>query len=86
METIFASDRAESCLGSDDVNLDIFLDTATFENELDGSSKILTFVEFKKWCGLVPSVRKFLGSLLMPSGLGLFSSFKFHLLWTIKHL
>ncbi|KMZ74725.1 Oxidation resistance protein 1 [Zostera marina] len=68
METIFASDRAESCLGSDDVNLDIFLDTATFENELDGSSKILTFVEFKKWCGLVPSVRKFLGSLLMPSG------------------
>lgn len=72
MEAIFALDRAESSSGSDDVNLDIFLDPASFQNEVNGSFKVLSFVEFKKWCGLVPSVRKSLGSLLMPSDLGFF--------------
>ncbi|KAJ3671375.1 hypothetical protein LUZ60_007454 [Juncus effusus] len=41
------------------------------ENESEGSEgKFMSFRDFKNWCNFVPSVRKFLTSLLIPPNLG----------------
>lgn len=52
--------------------VDAFLNAATFSKSDDGSEKAMTFEDFRSWCSLVPTIRKFLGSLLMPPGQGLF--------------
>ncbi|OAY42960.1 MTOR-associated protein MEAK7 [Manihot esculenta] len=50
---------------------DVFLKAATFSKDVQGASeKSMTFEDFRCWCGLLPSVRKFLGSLLIPSDAG----------------
>lgn len=55
---------------------DVFLKAATFSKDVQGASeKSMTFEDFRCWCGLLPSVRKFLGSLLIPSDAGLSSFF-----------
>ncbi|KAJ4977842.1 hypothetical protein NE237_008622 [Protea cynaroides] len=47
--------------------VDLFLNTATFSKEVEEcGEKSMSFEDFKSWCSLLPSVRKFLGSLLMP--------------------
>lgn len=45
----------------------IFLNAANFSKD-DGGA--MSFEDFKRWCSLLPSVRKFLGSLLTPSDPG----------------
>ncbi|XVF07584.1 hypothetical protein REPUB_Repub06bG0152000 [Reevesia pubescens] len=51
--------------------VDTFLDAATFSKEREGQNdKSMSFEDFKSWCTLVPSVKKFLGSLLLPPGPG----------------
>ncbi|XP_019059719.1 PREDICTED: TLD domain-containing protein 1 isoform X2 [Tarenaya hassleriana] len=47
--------------------MDVFLNAATLSKaNHDGSEKGMSYEDFRSWCSLVPSVRKFLGSLLMP--------------------
>lgn len=46
----------------------IFLNAANFSNDDGGCA--MSFEDFKRWCTLLPSVRKFLGSLLTPSDPG----------------
>ncbi|GFP82701.1 tld domain-containing protein 1 [Phtheirospermum japonicum] len=41
-----------------------------FINAANLTSDNMSFEDFKKWCTLLPAVRKFLGSLLMPSDSG----------------
>ncbi|KAL1196952.1 hypothetical protein V5N11_024751 [Cardamine amara subsp. amara] len=48
--------------------VDALLNAATFSKSDDGSEKGMSFEDFRSWCSLVPAIRKFLGSLLMPSG------------------
>lgn len=43
---------------------------ANFEKRHEGNVEGLSFDNFRRWCTLLPSVRKFLGSLLSPSDLG----------------
>ena len=66
---IFTQDDAEphSSNSSDD-NIGIFLSAANFSKNDPGES--MPFEDFKSWCTILPSVKKFLRSLLMPSDSG----------------
>ncbi|XP_010104804.2 TLD domain-containing protein 1 [Morus notabilis] len=44
----------------------IFLDSAVFTKHDEGTEECMSFQEFRSWCTILPSVRKFLGSLLVP--------------------
>ncbi|KAF5473513.1 hypothetical protein F2P56_010118, partial [Juglans regia] len=66
-ETIFSEKDTELGSSSHKDIADIFLKAATFSKHVDGSAeKSMSFEDFRNWCTLLPSVRKFLGSLLMP--------------------
>lgn len=57
--------------------MDIFLNAATFSKIVDGSAEeSMSFEDFRNWCTLLPSVRKFLGSLLMPPDPGFLLIFR----------
>ncbi|RVW12705.1 TLD domain-containing protein 1 [Vitis vinifera] len=50
----------------------IFLNAATFSKIDEGCAETcMYFEDFRSWCSLLPSVRKYLGSLLMSSDSGL---------------
>ncbi|XP_043694604.1 MTOR-associated protein MEAK7 isoform X2 [Telopea speciosissima] len=67
LDAVFPPKNAEPGLNAQKDAVDIFLNTATFSKEVDGSGeKSMSFEDFKSWCSLLPSVRKFLGCLLMP--------------------
>ncbi|KAK6244465.1 hypothetical protein QUC31_010874 [Theobroma cacao] len=47
--------------------VDTFLNAASFSKDHDGcNDKSMSFEDFKSWCSLVPSVKKFLASLFVP--------------------
>ncbi|KAJ9181329.1 hypothetical protein P3X46_009467 [Hevea brasiliensis] len=49
----------------------VFLNAATFSKDVQGAAeKSMSFEDFRGWCSLLPSVRKFLGSLLIPPDAG----------------
>ncbi|PQM36084.1 TLD domain-containing protein 1 isoform X2 [Prunus yedoensis var. nudiflora] len=51
--------------------VNIFLNAAKFAKQDEGhAEESLSFEDFRTWCTLLPSVRKFLGSLLIPPNLG----------------
>lgn len=53
----------------------VFFDAAVFTKHDEGSSEdFMSFQEFRSWCNTLPSVRKFLGSLLMPPDPGRYKS------------
>lgn len=52
-----------------------FLSAATFSKIEGHAGACMSFEDFRSWCCLLPSVRKYLGSLLMPSDPGLLSIF-----------
>ncbi|KAM3339898.1 MTOR-associated protein MEAK7 [Capsicum galapagoense] len=56
---------------SDREVLDSFLNAANLTTDDKNSAEnCLSFEEFRRWCAHLPSVRKFLGSLLSPRGSG----------------
>lgn len=53
-----------------------FLNVATFSKIDEGCAEsCMSFEDFRSWCSLLPSVMKYLGSLLMPSDSGLLPIF-----------
>lgn len=65
LDDIFSSEHGSS---SHQEVLDIFINAATFsKHHNECAEKCMSFEDFRSWCALLPSVRKFLGSLLMPS-------------------
>ncbi|GKV07269.1 hypothetical protein SLEP1_g19065 [Rubroshorea leprosula] len=51
--------------------VDIFLNSATFSRGDERcNDKSMSFEDFRKWCTLIPSLRKYLGSLLIPPDSG----------------
>ncbi|XP_065857431.1 uncharacterized protein [Euphorbia lathyris] len=71
MKSVFSrnvnEDESTSC--EDVVNM--FLNAATFSKDVEGSTeKSMSFEDFRTWCSLLPSVRKFLGGLLIPPNAG----------------
>lgn len=52
--------------------VNIFLNAANFSMHNEGcSEETMSFEDFRTWCTHVPSVRKLLGSLLMPPDSGI---------------
>lgn len=48
-----------------------FLNATEFSQEVEGKAEnCMSFVDFRNWCNLKPSARKFLGSLLKPPDAG----------------
>ncbi|KAF8397951.1 hypothetical protein HHK36_016877 [Tetracentron sinense] len=63
-------------------SFNMFLNAATFSKEVEGcTEKSMSFEDFKRWFSLLPSVRKFLGSLLMPPDSGRLGAQVPHLLY-----
>ena len=56
----------------------VFLNAANFSRE--GCDESMSFEDFRKWCALLPSVRRYLGSLLSPSDSGSTPSFFLYIL------
>ncbi|XP_030927953.1 uncharacterized protein LOC115954183 isoform X2 [Quercus lobata] len=69
--TIFSEKDAELGPSSQKDVVDIFLNAATFSKHVEGSAeKSMSFEDFRNWCALLPSVKKYLASLLMPPDAG----------------
>uniref|UniRef100_A0A7N0SWM1 Uncharacterized protein n=1 Tax=Kalanchoe fedtschenkoi TaxID=63787 RepID=A0A7N0SWM1_KALFE len=52
-------------------NVDILLNAATFaKHESGGPENQMSYEDFRSWCNFLPSVRKYLGSLLIISNAG----------------
>ncbi|XP_071720389.1 uncharacterized protein [Rutidosis leptorrhynchoides] len=67
LDTISSRKDYESSSSSEQKPISIFLDAAKFTKDNEGcSEKSMSFEDFKNWCRLVPSARKFLVSLLKP--------------------
>ncbi|KAK3136162.1 hypothetical protein QOZ80_5BG0429050 [Eleusine coracana subsp. coracana] len=65
-ETIFAENK-EAVEGSKNRAFEAFLNSAVFSKNAEGNSeKSMSLSDFRNWCVLMPSLRKFLGNLLMP--------------------
>ncbi|PIA59252.1 hypothetical protein AQUCO_00400263v1 [Aquilegia coerulea] len=72
LDTVFPPNDSEPGISSSHEDIvDVFLNAGTFSKKVEGSAEnCMSFEDFKSWCSLLPSVRKFLGSLLMPHDLG----------------
>lgn len=71
LDTISVGKKSESSSASELRPISIFLDAAKFTKDVEGSSdRSMSLEDFKTWCRLVPSARKFLVSLLKPSSTG----------------
>lgn len=67
LNCICSQNCSESRSGSEQECVDIFLNAANFKKDVsDKAESSLSFEDFRRWCALLPSVRKFLGNLLMP--------------------
>ncbi|XP_066358908.1 uncharacterized protein [Miscanthus floridulus] len=69
-ETVFAA-KKEVGEGSDSRPFEAFLNSAVFSKDAEGvSEKSMSLSDFRNLCILLPSLRKFLGNLLMPPDSG----------------
>ncbi|XP_072950834.1 uncharacterized protein [Typha angustifolia] len=70
-ETVFALKDDGTRASTNQETLQVFLNAATFSKEVEGvAEKCMSLADFRSWCNLLPSVRNFLGSLLMPPDSG----------------
>jgi hypothetical protein len=70
-ETVFAV-KKEVGEGSNNIPFEAFLNSAVFSKDAEGvSEKSMSLSDFRNWCIFLPSLRKFLGNLLMPPDSGL---------------
>lgn len=69
-ETVFAI-KKEVVEVSNNRPFEEFLNSAVFSKDVEGvSGKSMSLSDFRNWCTLLPSLRKFLGNLLMPPDSG----------------
>ncbi|WVZ88422.1 hypothetical protein U9M48_034945 [Paspalum notatum var. saurae] len=69
-ETLFAENK-EVEEGSHNRTFEAFLNSAVFSEDAEGvSEKCMSLSDFRNWCILLPSLKKFLGNLLMPPDSG----------------
>ena len=68
---VFPQKCSEPEAGSQQEIAKIFLNAANFNTHVEGHADGgMSFEDFRSWCILLPSVRKFLGSLMTPSDPG----------------
>ncbi|OWM82562.1 MTOR-associated protein MEAK7 [Punica granatum] len=66
-KNIFDNDLSEDHAASEQNTVRIFLDSANFSINIEGhDEKSMSLADLRSWFAVLPSVRKFLGSLLMP--------------------
>uniref|UniRef100_A0A1D1XH69 TLD domain-containing protein KIAA1609 n=1 Tax=Anthurium amnicola TaxID=1678845 RepID=A0A1D1XH69_9ARAE len=66
-DTVFSSKHAEHGLSPHQNILNVFIAAATFSKKSgDSDEDVMSPMDFKEWCNILPSVKKFLGSLLIP--------------------
>lgn len=65
---VFPNKRSEPGSATHLESIDVFIDAANLSKDDGGCA--MSFEDFKRWCTLLPSVRKFLGSLLRLSDPG----------------
>ncbi|KAK8957430.1 hypothetical protein KSP39_PZI001580 [Platanthera zijinensis] len=66
-DTIFTPKNTQTSLNSSQISLKAFLNAAEFSKEAEGKSENnMSLVDFRNWCNLVPSAKKYLESLLIP--------------------
>ncbi|KAG0459593.1 hypothetical protein HPP92_022721 [Vanilla planifolia] len=69
-DTVFHHKCSQSSLSTYQVVMEVFLSTANFSQKVEGMSEnSMSLDDFRNWCNLIPSARKYLGSLLMPPDL-----------------
>lgn len=73
-DIMFSTEDDQPCLHSHQNTIEAFVHVARLSKEVKGTESSLSLVDFKNWCRVLPSVRKFLGSLLMPPDSGIFMS------------
>ncbi|KAL0337046.1 UNVERIFIED_CONTAM: Magnesium transporter MRS2-3 [Sesamum calycinum] len=64
LDNLFHCQSSETKAGSNHEIVMVFINAANF------TSDSMSLEDFRKWCTLLPAVRKYLGSLLMPSDSG----------------
>jgi hypothetical protein len=80
LRSIFSLEASNPGLNSHREIINVFLNAAKFSKVVEGAAeKSMSFEDFRSWCALLPSVRKFLGSLLIPPDAG-FLSFFLHII------
>lgn len=85
-DNIFNMDNSEHGSSAHHDTVNIFLNAAKFAKHGERhAEESLSFEDFRTWCTLLPSVRKFLGSLLIPPTQGVLLKF-FHLYPLAYHL
>lgn len=71
LRSIFSLEASNPGLNSHREIINVFLNAAKFSKVVEGAAeKSMSFEDFRSWCALLPSVRKFLGSLLIPPDAG----------------
>lgn len=72
-ESLFSLKDSHLVSGPNECTANVFLNAATLsKDDKEGARDAMSFEDFRSWCSLLPSVRKYLGSLLMPPGPGFF--------------
>ncbi|XP_020875990.1 TLD domain-containing protein 1 isoform X2 [Arabidopsis lyrata subsp. lyrata] len=66
LKSVFSTESSDAESSDYKEMVDALLNAATFSKSDGGSEKGMSFEDFRSWCSLVPTIRKFLGSLLMP--------------------
>lgn len=70
-KAIFSPQIDANGLNLDENVLEVFLNASTFSKQGEATAEnSMSSADFRNWCSLLPSVRKFLGSLLMPPDSG----------------
>ncbi|XP_024012606.1 TLD domain-containing protein 1 isoform X2 [Eutrema salsugineum] len=68
-KSVFSTESADVESSDYSEMVDSLLNAASFsKSDDDGSNKGMSFEDFRSWCSHVPTIRKFLGSLLMLPG------------------
>ncbi|KAL3586626.1 hypothetical protein D5086_013493 [Populus alba] len=71
LRSIFSLEASNPRLNSHREIINVFLNAAKFSKVVEGAAEIsMSFEDFRSWCALLPSIRKFLGSLLLPPNAG----------------
>ncbi|KAL3755585.1 hypothetical protein ACJRO7_002610 [Eucalyptus globulus] len=70
-DSVFSPKRVQTAGSPKQEDLHIFLDSANFSETVQGhGDRRMSLEDLRRWFALVPSVRKFLGSLLVPADSG----------------
>ncbi|GAB4856307.1 hypothetical protein Ancab_014235 [Ancistrocladus abbreviatus] len=82
LDDLFSRKDRDSGSSSNKYMIDVLLNAATFlKCDVGNDEESMSFEDFKSWCSLLPSVRKYLVGLLMPPNSGRPGSKVPHLLY-----